>query len=268
MQTPQSSQARAKYETDGFYLFPEPIIDEAIIQPAIEGMDAVRAGEYDRGFAPRPSAWNPGDDPNKLCKIEMSQMSNHAIMDLISQPSIGKLAAELTGAEMVQVWWVQLLYKPPADRYRLSPTHIGWHQDRYYWQQAWEEGSELLTAWVAVSDVTPEAGPMKFVRGSHKWGLLDHSDFYGQDHEAQREEIEVPDGERWEEVPAILSPGGISFHNNLTYHGSGPNLSGEPRRSFAIHLRTEKSKPIPNSRTALTAFIHQTIFCPVIYRKK
>ncbi len=43
MQTPKSSQARAKYEADGFYLFPEPIIDKAVIQRAIEGMDAVRA---------------------------------------------------------------------------------------------------------------------------------------------------------------------------------------------------------------------------------
>ena len=164
----------------GSIFFPEPVIDSTVIQRAIEGMDAVRAGEYDTGTAPRPSAWNPGDDPKKLCKIEMSQMANHAIMELVSQPSIGKLAAEFTGAEMVQVWWVQLLYKPPADPYGISPTNIGWHQDRHYWQ-AWEEGSELLTAWVALSDVTSETGPMKFVRGSHKWGLLDHSDFYGQD---------------------------------------------------------------------------------------
>ena len=27
MQTPTSSPARAKYEVDGFYLFPEPVID-------------------------------------------------------------------------------------------------------------------------------------------------------------------------------------------------------------------------------------------------
>ena len=108
MQTPHPSQARTNYEADGLYLFPEPIIDAALIQRAIEGMDAVRSGEYDTGTAPRPSAWNPGDDPKKLCKIEMSQMANHAIMELVSQPSIGKLAAEFTGAEMVQVWWVQL----------------------------------------------------------------------------------------------------------------------------------------------------------------
>ena len=94
MQTPTSSTARAKYEVDGFHLFPNPVIDKAIIQRAVEGMDAVRAGEYETGTSPRPSAWNPGDDPKKLCKIEMSQIANRAIMELVSQSSIGKLAAE------------------------------------------------------------------------------------------------------------------------------------------------------------------------------
>ena len=90
----------------------------------------------------------------------------------------------------------------------------------------------------------------------------------GRNHEAQRKEIEVPDGESWDEVSAILSPGGISFHDNLTYHGSGPNLSGAPRRSFAVHLRTEKSRPVDNLRTGLTAFIDTPTHCPVIYGRK
>ena len=119
---------------------------------------------------------------------------------------------------------LQLLLKPPA-RSEGAATNIGWHQDRHYWQ-VWEEGSELFTAWIALSDVTPEAGPMRFVRGSHRWGLQ-QSDFYGQDHEAQRRGIQVPTGHNWEEVPALLPPGGVSFHHNLTYHGSGPNQSGD-----------------------------------------
>ena len=60
MQTPKSSQARAKYEAGGFYLFPEPVIDKAVIQRAAEGMDAVRAGEYENGPHRRgPSGLEP-----------------------------------------------------------------------------------------------------------------------------------------------------------------------------------------------------------------
>jgi ectoine hydroxylase-related dioxygenase (phytanoyl-CoA dioxygenase family) len=160
----------------------------------------------------------------------------------------------------VQLWWVQLLYKPSA-----TPTGaatIGWHQDFHYWRPTWDDDSQLFTAWVALSDVTEETGPMKFVRGSHRWGLLDQSDFFG---EFEKMKLEAPEGEESTQASAVLPPGGVSFHDKLVFHGSGPNVSGAPRRSFAIHLRTEKSSPRDGVRKGLTEFIDNTDFCPVIY---
>ena len=75
----------------------------------------------------------------------------------------------------------------------------------------------------------------------------------------------MPEGERWEEVPALLPPGGVSFHHNLPYHGSSPNRTTAPRRSFAIHLRTERSAPVDGARRGLTQFIDDPSYCPVIY---
>ena len=266
MQAKEFKKARAQYESDGFYISQRSIIPDELVQRAVQGMDAVRAGEYETGMPPQPSLWNPGDNSNKLCKIEMPQLANRAIMELISYSGLGKMAAAITGAQMVQVWWVQLLYKPPGRQAAESNTHVGWHQDAQYWQ-VWQESHELFTAWVALNYVTAESGPMKFVRGSHKWGLLDKGNFYGQDHDAQRKEIEVPDGQTWEEVPVILPPGGVSFHQSLTYHGSVPNLSTKPRRSFAIHMRTEKPRPVGEVRKGVTQFIDDPSYCPVIYRK-
>ena len=251
-----------QYQVDGFFIQTDPIIPLDLVQQASQGMDQLREGHYETGSPPHSSYWSPGDDPKKLCKIEMPQFANRAIMDLVSYPAIGELAAELTGAEWVQVWWVQLLGKPPADPD--AQTNIGWHQDRNYWG-SWEQGSQLFTAWVAVSDVAVDCGPMKFLRGSSTWGVLEGSDFYGQNHQAQQSAIQVPEGEKWEEVAAILPPGGVSFHDNLTFHGSGPNLSNNMRRSFAIHLRTEKSRPVDGKRQGLTARIDDYSHCPVIY---
>lgn len=260
----QVPAARSQYERDGFYLHTAPLLPGSLVQRASAGMDALRAGEYETGIPPRKSYWNPGDDPRKLCKIEMPQVADRAIMELVSHAALGEMAARITGARWVQVWWMQLLYKPPADGENVGKTSVGWHQDRQYWK-AWEEGSELFTAWVAASDVTPEAGPMQFVRGSHRWGFLNQGDFYGQDRDALRGEIRPPAGERWEEVSALLPPGGVSFHHCLTYHGSGPNLTGAPRRSFAIHMRTARSRPVGDAREGLTAYIDDPAFCPVIY---
>lgn len=253
------------YVTDGFQIVSQPRLPRDVVEGATEGMEAVRAGVYDTGAPPQPSYWNPGDDPNKLCKIEMPQVANRALMALVSHPALGRAAAEVTGAQWMQVWWVQLLLKPPTCPGSGTSTNIGWHQDRYYWQ-CWEEASELLTAWVALSDVTEETGPMRFLRGSHRWGFLNQGDFWGQDLTAQSKEIRPPTGETWEDVAAILPPGGVSFHHCLTFHGSGPNRSAGPRRSLALHLRTEKSRPVNDLRSGLTAFIDDPSYCPVIYR--
>ena len=84
---------------------------------------------------------------------------------------------------------------------------------------------------------------MRFVPGSHHWGLLNSGDFFSSNLDALKKRIqEKSDRDAWQEVLAVLPPGGVSFHHNLTVHGSGPNLSTTPRVSFAIHLRTENSR--------------------------
>ena len=260
-----SSTIQQQFRTDGFYLAAEPVLPGGIVQAAVAGMDAVREGRYDAGQPPRQSRWNPGDDPNELCKIELPQQADLGIRALVSHPDLGRWAARVTGARMVQVWWTQLLYKPPQPGEGQAELNIGWHQDRHYWQ-TWEEGSELFTAWVALSDVTADSGPMRFVRGSHRWGLLDDGGFFRQDLDDQASAIPVPEGQSWEEVPALLSPGGASFHHCLTFHGSGPNRSAGPRRSLAIHMRTEQSAPAGDRREGLTAFLDDPERNPVIFR--
>ena len=261
-----SESPQAAYVRDGFYIHDAAVWPLDAVDRAVKGMDAVRRGEYDTGVPPRPSAWSPGDDPQRLCKIEKPQIANRAIMELIKHPALGALAAEVCGAEWVQVWWVQLLYKPPVAGADYRGTHVGWHQDRNYWG-AWEEDSELFTAWIALSEVGPEDGPMHFVRGSHQWGLLPGSDFYGQDLAGQKRALSTLASDEWVEVAATLPKGGVSFHHCLTLHGSGPNHAAGPRRSLAVHMRTERSRPVDDKREGLTAFIDDPTHCPVVFNR-
>jgi len=253
-----------RYRADGFGLITESVFPAELVQRASDGMDMIRRGEYDTGEEPCGGKWAPGDDDNVLCKVEVPQKANLAIRELVSSPALGKLVAETVDAEMVQVWWTQLLYKPPVAG---DPTNtvIGWHQDRGYWL-TWEKGDGLLTAWIALSDVTEASGPMKFVRGSHNWDLFE-GDFYGQNNEEIRATFNLPEGAQWEEVPAILPPGGISLHSCMTLHGSEHNYSDQPRRSLAIHLRTEKSIPKPgiDRECGLTQYLENMELNPVIY---
>ena len=270
--------AGERYRRDGFYLAP-PIIPADLIECVTESMDRVMAGEYETGEPPRRS-WNPGDDPKRIRKIDQAHLSDRTIYELASHPEIGRWAAALLGAERVQLWASQMLYKPPAgpggsggsgggggqggsgDSSVGVTGNVGWHQDKQYWKFL---DGELFTAWVAVSDVTEESGPMRFLRGSHRWGLLDSGDFFGHDHEAQRKGIPVPEGEAWDEVAAVLPPGAVSFHDRHTYHASGPNVSNAPRRSFAFHLRTERARPVEGRDDYYVQHLDDPAYCPVLY---
>ncbi len=255
-----------RYRRDGFYLAP-PIIPADLIERVTESMDRVMAGEYETGEPPRRS-WNPGDDPKRIRKIDQAHLSDRTIYELASHPEIGRWAAALLGAERVQLWASQMLYKPPAGPGGSGGSsvgvtgNVGWHQDKQYWKFL---DGELYTAWVAVSDVTGESGPMRFLRGSHRWGLLDSGDFFGHDHEAQRKGIPVPEGEAWDEVEAVLPPGAVSFHDRHTYHASGPNVSNAPRRSFAFHLRTEHARPVEGRDDYYVQHLDDPAYCPVLY---
>lgn len=256
-------EVKDQYEKDGFVINRTALLPKAIVQHAAQGMEAIRRGEYDTGRPPEKSPWTPGNSDNILCKIEMPQLASQGVRRLIRNRLLGEFAAAATGADRVQVWWVQLLHKPPTPNAQVG-TNVGWHQDRTYWG-AWTADSELFTVWVALSDVTAESGPMCFVPGSHRWGLQKKSDFFAQDLATLKTQLHVPAGEQWREAPGIVPPGGFTLHHDLTIHGSGPNLSAAPRRSFAIHMRTENSRPVNDNREGLTAYIDDPDICPWIY---
>ena len=82
----------------------------------------------------------------------------------------------------------------------------------------------------------------------------------------QRQEIESQD-RMWQEVRNLLPAGGVSFHDRLTFHGSKANYSGRPRRSLAIHMRTENSAPISETNL-LTSYLEDPDVCPMVYGRE
>jgi hypothetical protein len=244
--------AAAQFERDGFYLSPQ-IIPTELIQRVIAAIDEEAQLEPYRTLP-----------PTTLRKMGGAGVSNAAIRELVSHPAIGKIAAAITGASMVQVFTTQHLIKPAGGA---EKGNVGWHQDFQYWQDHLR--GELLTAWVALSDVTEDAGPMRFVVGSHRWGLLNAGDFFSGNLDALRAKIEAAHpGAHWDEVPAILKPGAVSFHHRLTIHGSGPNRSAAPRKSIAIHLRTNDSSLAPGAKFQDIGWLKDfsdTQTCPIAY---
>lgn len=258
--------AAAPFERDGFYIAP-PLLPPELLARVRPRIDAVYAGEYETGTPPVGNPVGCKEPPIALVKIDNAHRSDRTIHEFVSHPAIGRWAAALTGAKIVQVFAVQMLIKPPGSH---GNGNVGWHQDYEYWEGALQ--GELFTAWVAISDVTLESGPMRFVRGSHQWGLLKAGDFFGKNLDAIKQRIQEKSGPNaWDEVPAIMLPGGVSFHHRLNVHGSGPNVAAGPRVSFAIHLRTEKSGLRDGVKWQDVGYlndINDPVGSPVIYREQ
>jgi ectoine hydroxylase-related dioxygenase (phytanoyl-CoA dioxygenase family) len=142
-------------------------------------------------------------------------------------------------------------------------ANVGWHQDEDYWQGWWD--GEVFTCWLALTDVDDDCGPVRFVRGSHRWGFLGAGNFFIPDLDASAERERVPAGQDWVEEAAVMPAGAASFHHRLTIHGSGPNTSGRPRRSYAVHLRTDRATPRPGLRDVYQDALDDPALSPVLY---
>ena len=235
LDTDEASTARESFEREGFCFSP-PLVDVDLLDAVAERMDAVLAGDYETGVAPHRRFWDPADGDDVLRKVDDAHFSDSTIHRLVSSPSIGQWAAAVTGATFVQVWSTQLLVKPAG-----PGAGVGWHQDLPYWRR-WFAGG-VLTAWLAVTDVTERDGPVVYLAGSHRWGEVG-GNFFDADVDGVQARLELPADAEWREVPAVLPAGACSFHAPLVVHGSRPNDGAAARRSFAIHLRTEHGVPL------------------------
>jgi ectoine hydroxylase-related dioxygenase (phytanoyl-CoA dioxygenase family) len=254
----KATKAAHAYQRDGFYFSADPVLPEGPVHQAAVGAEQVKLGNYDTGVPPQNEFVFAADT---LMKINNAHLANRALYDLLVHPALGAWVAAVSGATAVQVWATQLLVKPPVPT---QAANVGWHQDRQYWKY-WRDTAGLLTAWIALRPVSFGMGPLAFIRGSHRWGELEGGDFFSGDRKGQKTRIQVPDGEDWEEVEAPLPAGGVSLHDCLTLHGSGPNTGHRPRLSLAVHLRTEVARPLEGAEDYWVAHLDQAAVCPVIF---
>ncbi len=124
-----------------------------------------------------------------------------------------------------------------------------WHQDAtYFGLQPYEH----VTAWVALSEASVEAGCMRFIPGSHNRGQMRHGP-------------EVVPGSinaggqtiagKIDDTGARLAPvgtGQISLHHTLVLHSSAPNRSADRRIGFGISFIPARLRHTGSRRHSVT----------------
>lgn len=125
------------------------------------------------------------------------------------------------------VWSCELFIKEAG-----SEKIVSWHQDMTYWGMGGSD--KQATAWIAITNVSEEAGCMRFVPGSHKQQLVPHIDKFSEDNLLSRGQEVAVDVDEDDAVLDDLAPGEMSIHHGRIFHASGPNLSSDRRIGVAI----------------------------------
>jgi len=138
---------------------------------------------------------------------------NETVKRYMLNPEIGRMCCELEGQGGYRVWHDQALVKEPFG----NPT--AWHLDNPYWSFY---SAHAISIWIALEEATLENGCMWFAPGSHKLARFENVGIG----ENLADLFKVyPEMAEVDPVPAPMKPGDCSFHNGLTAHGAGANMT-------------------------------------------
>jgi hypothetical protein len=202
----------AQYRRDGF-LFP---------------VDCLTADEV-QYFRGRLEAFEreQGDTFGRLPDLVRSK--SHLLFtwmdELVRHPKLLDAVESLIGPDILLYHLTSWLKEPG------EPSHVSWHQDGTYFGL---EPNEQITAWIALTDATPEMGCVKIIPGSHVIGQRPHKDTSTPGNLLSRgQTIEARlDFNQYVMMP--LRAGQISLHHTHIVHSSEPNRTTERRIGIGV----------------------------------
>jgi hypothetical protein len=149
------------------------------------------------------------------------------------------IAAELIGCEKVRVFHDHLIVKPPH-----GGDTIPWHRDLPNWPVA---EPRAVSCWLALDDVTAEAGAMRFMPGGHKEPMTRSIDFLNEAKawgDREKDAVPVP-------VPAGLGdlpPLPVVAHEPAQRHGRLAARLHHHLHGRDLHLRPRAGRLAPRVR--------------------
>lgn len=211
---------------DGFL-----VVDEVISDAEVERL-------REACLAPEITTQGERDDNANRTVHYMDVTPRHpAFLELCLNPAVVEKVKSLIGED------TQLQHsKLAAQAAKKGKGGFGWHQDFAFFPHS---NTDLVAVMIMLDDATLNNGCMSMVKGSHKLGSLEHRAdgvFTGVCQEKQH----------WEDHPDLITAitpkaGGISIHHCLTLHGSGPNISGLPRRGIVFQYRADDAFQIADT---------------------
>lgn len=194
--------------------------------------------DLDRFYGKNKSNLQEGRDINYADKEKgivnsFHRLENHKgyfFHELAKSDKIISLAQKLLDCE-VDLLSIQSFVKPKG-----KGLPAPFHQDNAYWCI---EPSAGLTMWIALDNCNKDNGMVKYIKGSHTIGVVNHTPSLAPGSSQIILDKDLPEGEVF--CPD-LKPGDAAIHHTMNIHGSNPNTSGNQRRGLLFCFCSNQSK--------------------------
>ena len=144
---------------------------------------------------------------------------------LVHHPKVLDAVEDAIGPDIL--CWTTTFFIKEAN----SPGFVSWHQDSTYWGL---DPDEVITAWVAFTEVDEANGYMQVIPGSHKIDQLPHVDTFHKDNLLSRGQEIAVEVDVSKAVGLAMHAGEMSLHHIKLVHGSAPNRTNDRRIGLAI----------------------------------
>jgi non-haem Fe2+, alpha-ketoglutarate-dependent halogenase len=184
-----------------------------------------------------------GDTFGKLPNLVRSK--SHLLftwMDkLVRHPKVLDAVESIIGPNIL-IYHLTSWLKEPND-----PSHVSWHQDGTYFGL---EPYEQITAWIALTDATPEMGCVKILPGSHVIGQRPHKDTFTPGNLLSRGQTIDYKLDYMNYVMMPLKAGQISLHHTHIVHSSEPNRTDQRRIGIGVSYIPPHCRLINDARVS------------------
>lgn len=145
---------------------------------------------------------------------------------LVREQRLLDAVEDIIGPDIL-LWSTELFVKPAR-----TGKFVSWHQDDTYWHL---DPPTEVTAWIALSDVPPESGPVRYIPGSHTASRYPIDLRPDPDNLLHSGQV-ARDVDESRAVAAVLGAGEAVFHHTRTLHASAPNRWTESRIGVAARF--------------------------------
>src|SRR5579863_7439153 len=145
--------------------------------------------------------------------------------ELVGHPKVLDAVESLIGPDIL-IYHLTSWLKEPNE-----PSHVSWHQDGTYFGL---EPAEQITAWIALTDATPEMGCIKVLPGTHVIGQKPHKDTSKPGNLLSRGQTIEHKLDYANYVMMPLKAGQVSLHHTHIVHCSEPNHTDQRRIGIGV----------------------------------